>query len=322
MNCAPVCIITLNRYEHLQKCLDSLSNCTLSEYTDVYVAIDFPPSDKYVDGWKKNIEFLDNYKNHRFKSLNIIKREVNYGIWNNPSNKPTNLKSLIQSVLKKYDRCIFSEDDNIFAPCFLDYMNKGLELFKDDANVYSIGGYRFYYPIKYDTNNFIRQDVDYSPWGVGLWKDKIINSNIVNYKWFRRRLTLKKIISIKNTYGWGAICGMLSCSSKNDIKHLIDRHYWSYMNITSKQQIIPTQTLVKNIGLDGSGETMKDASGQEWCDDNLNPLSTEITFEFKGTGYEFFNENRKIFIKGKYWQSNKMYMYKSVRKYVKFLINI
>ena len=44
---APVLIPTLNRYEHFKRCLESLERCTWAEKTDVYVALDFPPSDKF-----------------------------------------------------------------------------------------------------------------------------------------------------------------------------------------------------------------------------------------------------------------------------------
>ena len=44
---APVLIPTLNRYEHLKQCLESLSKCSLAEHTEVYIALDFPPSEKY-----------------------------------------------------------------------------------------------------------------------------------------------------------------------------------------------------------------------------------------------------------------------------------
>ena len=36
MNCAPILIPTLNRYEHLRKCLESLSLCTLADLTEVF----------------------------------------------------------------------------------------------------------------------------------------------------------------------------------------------------------------------------------------------------------------------------------------------
>lgn len=53
MNYAPVIIPTLNRYDHFIKCLESLEKCSGAEYTEVFVALDFPPSNKYIEGWKK-----------------------------------------------------------------------------------------------------------------------------------------------------------------------------------------------------------------------------------------------------------------------------
>ena len=50
MSYAPVLITTCNRYEHLKRCVESLSKCTLASETDLIISVDYPPSDKYVDG--------------------------------------------------------------------------------------------------------------------------------------------------------------------------------------------------------------------------------------------------------------------------------
>lgn len=58
---APVLIPTLNRYDHLRRCLESLSRCSWAEYTDVFVALDYPPEqnrEKYEDGWRQNRAYL------------------------------------------------------------------------------------------------------------------------------------------------------------------------------------------------------------------------------------------------------------------------
>lgn len=52
MNYAPIIIPTLNRNEHFRKCLESLEKCSGAENSEVFVALDFPPSDKYIDGWE------------------------------------------------------------------------------------------------------------------------------------------------------------------------------------------------------------------------------------------------------------------------------
>lgn len=325
MTYAPVCIPTLNRYEHLRKCLESLSRCTWADRTEVYVALDYPPAnqwDKYAPGWEKNREFLRSCGNMGFKKLHVIEREENYGTWM-PGDKG-NAKYLIEQVSIEYNYYIYSEDDNVFAPCFLEYMNKGFVLFENDDNVYSIGGYRFYYPIKTDSNDFIRQSVDYSPWGVGCWTKKVDNKPLLDYLWYRTQFSIEKFFDLWMKYGLGVICAWFShCIKHAQPEQEIDNYIWTYMNLSNRQQIIPTKTLVHNIGLDGSGVDMHDASGskEEWCDPALNPLSTDAHFEFVGTGYEHFEENRKIYYHGKYWMTEWQYLKKACRKLVKLLIN-
>ena len=55
---APVVIPTLNRYKHFKACLESLEKCKYADKTNVYVSLDFPPSDKYKEGWLKISEYL------------------------------------------------------------------------------------------------------------------------------------------------------------------------------------------------------------------------------------------------------------------------
>ena len=57
----PICIPTCNRYEHLKRCVESLSKCTLASETDLIISVDYPPSDKYVDGNEKIIDIAIKY---------------------------------------------------------------------------------------------------------------------------------------------------------------------------------------------------------------------------------------------------------------------
>ena len=69
---APVIIPTLNRYEHFKNCLESLEACVGADFTDVYVALDYPPSEKYVEGWKKiDIYLHKKEKDNKCKRLRI-----------------------------------------------------------------------------------------------------------------------------------------------------------------------------------------------------------------------------------------------------------
>ena len=148
---APVIIPTLNRYEHFKRCLESLEECTGAKMTNVYVALDFPPSEKYIEGWKKIDAYLvEKEQSNGFNKLFIIRREQNCGIGHDKSNF-----SLLRSyVMSLYDRYIVTEDDNVFSPNFLDYINKGLELYKDDMRVLQVCAYNYQieFPSSYKNN--------------------------------------------------------------------------------------------------------------------------------------------------------------------------
>lgn len=320
---APICIPTLNRFEHLKKCLESLSNCTWAEHTEVYVALDYPPAnqwEKYAPGWEKNREFLHSCGNMGFKKLHVIEREENYGIWLNNNGHKTNLSALLEDyIIGKYKNYIVTEDDNVFAPCFLEYMNKGYELFKEDPKVVCISAYRFYFPIKSDGNTFFRQTVDFSPWGV--MKLGLNQFPVLDYHWFRKHFRLSVLHRLWKHYGMGSVCGYISMCSKQGNTIPVDRHHWTYMQVMGFEQITPVKNLVENIGLDGSGVDMHDCSNEEWADTSLNPLSADEHFEFIGTGYEYFEENNHIYYKGKYWMTELQYFKKACEKFIRFILN-
>ena len=187
---APVLIPTCNRFEHFRQCIESLSKCTWAEYTDVFVAVDFPAKKEHENGYKKIKCFLENYGNKSFRSLNVTYRETNYYF----SGKG-NLATLRNEAFKTYDRIIVSEDDNIFSPNFLVFMDKGLEKFENDSSVFALNGYRHFYPVKFDDNTFFRQNVDFSAWGYGILKSqfqKYVEKITPDY--FRRMINLKNIL--------------------------------------------------------------------------------------------------------------------------------
>ena len=92
---APVIIPTLNRFEHFKRCLESLEHCTGAEYTDVYVALDYPPSECYRVGWEMINSYLtEKESEHGFSHLFVIRRSSNYGICKQDGNYELILKDL------------------------------------------------------------------------------------------------------------------------------------------------------------------------------------------------------------------------------------
>ena len=56
---APVVIPTLCRSTHFKRTVESLKRNGWAKYTDVYIGLDYPPAEKYEQGWKEICEYLE-----------------------------------------------------------------------------------------------------------------------------------------------------------------------------------------------------------------------------------------------------------------------
>lgn len=236
---APVLIPTLCRYEHFKRCITSLAACTHASETIVYIALDYPLTDIHWEGYNRINQYINDIQG--FKEVRVIRREINLGA-------EKNLEDAKTIVYQDFDSYILSEDDNEFAPNFLDYMNKCLTFFRDNPCVYSVCGYNF--PVaSQNFNNSCYFNNLYSAWGAGMWKDKEFMWNIMTaksllsspMKLFRLYfvnpkyiLSLLRMIKSNKTYGDLLVC--------------------AYSIANKKVNVFPSISKVRNHGHDGTGE--------------------------------------------------------------------
>lgn len=264
---APVMIPTLCRFEHFKRCVDSLSRCTGAEYTELYIGLDYPVKESHWEGYRTICDYVEHITG--FENVTILKREHNYGI-------TANTRDLVTHIVKKYDRYILSEDDNEFAPNFLEYMNAGLEKYKDDPNVLRICGCVMPWDADYEGclktyryNSFPAKD--YNGLGVGTWvskrgplpfsKDSILQSYRMTFKTFR--------------YGYClAIDRFLhQLHKESQLPDVCRRLYCAFNH---KYCIFPRVSKVKNWGYDGSG--LNSDNNPHWVE--VQTLDTETSFVF------------------------------------------
>ncbi len=292
---APVMIPTLNRYEHFKQCLDSLENCIGADKTEVYVALDYPPNMNYMDGWKKTDQYLaEKEKNNRFGKLIVIRRDYNYGVFNEHSN----ILELKKLVTEKYDRYIFSEDDNIFSPNFLEYINKGLEKYCNDDTVYAICGYTQPYDFLSDDNDYFRHNSDFSAWGFGCL--------VVSTQKAEREIEngyLRDSFSISNLkkvvkHGYNRLYQYITYCFwyKKDYMPITDCVLTCYLIVKDMHVICPTISKVRNIGWDESGQSFKNPKLLKKFGDIAKRHKTQIidedsTFEFVGDEWAYYDYN-------------------------------
>lgn len=248
-NLAPVTIPTLCRYEHFKRCIESLSRCTLADKTEVYVALDYPAKKSHWDGYNKIKDYLLSHKedNLGFKKLIVIQRSRNYGL-----GEEGNIMTLRKEIFSRYDRVITSEDDNEFSPNFLVYMNKGLEKFKDNPDIFAICG--FYHGEDlgdYQHNYYI--DYETCAWGIAYWKDKY-----EKFLDFCQKNPARDILLSKKMFTVFKVCKLwilpLLIMNRKRVRWG-DYYMGMYCCFNKMVNIHPVISKVRNWGLDGSGAT-------------------------------------------------------------------
>lgn len=251
INYAPVIIPTLCRYEHFKQCIESLSRCTGAKHTEVYIGLDYPAKDAHWDGYNKITDYLGSCGDLGFKKLVVIRRERNYGV-----GRGGNYAKLRDYIYEKHDRIVVSEDDNVFSPNFLEYINEGLTKYKDDSNCTAVCGYNYkgVQSKRYNKNCYFSRE--YSAWGVGFWRDKhraIIDGYVnrefassIMSSWEKIWEIYKNEPRLLNTIILNLDCGRV----------FGDTMIVAYQYLNNKYSLFPTVSKIRNMGFDGSGTSI------------------------------------------------------------------
>lgn len=296
---APIIIPTLCRHEHFKRLIESLQRNSWAKYTDVYVSIDFPPTEKYRKGWREICRYVDEGDFSAFASFNVVKQKENLGAG-------VNVGFLAKMVSERYDRWISSEDDNEFSPNFLEYMDKCLDEYEEDPDVIAVTGYS--YPIRWDVaegTTCLKQNINASMWGVGVWASKWSETGkyiwsgktVANIGRAIRENSYKRMIDaalreyiIAAVQPYKRLNRMLYCRSDIGVR--------AYLAVDDKYFISPVVSKVRNHGFDGSGvycQTIESEIRGETADTynySKQPIDEGCSFEIVENTKESLKENR------------------------------
>lgn len=243
MSLAPIGIVTYSRIEHLTQTVNSLKANGLSKQSELYIFLDAP---RVGDEEKVSIVRDYIYTIDGFNKVHVIEREKN--------DLYANYQLGVDQLLKEHGRCIFMEDDNVVSSDFLQYMNDGLEFYKDDKRIMAINGFNVpvsvdKYPENYTYDYYLSSY--FCAAGFGTWQDRNF-LNIVKYNDGYNELILNKELYKK---------------IKTKVPHLINElkriqegtldagdYKITFHMIKNDMYVIkPIQSKVNNIGHDGSG---------------------------------------------------------------------
>lgn len=237
---APIVLFVYNRPWHTQQTVEALQQNKLADQSDLFIFSDGPKRADAIVG----VQTVRNYvKTVRgFKTVNIIERPANFGL----------AKSVVDGVTRlceEHGRVIVIEDDLVTSPYFLEYMNTALERYETEERVMQVAGYMF--PVKLE----VEEDALFLPfissWGWATWRRA--------WQHFDRRATghegllvdaaVRKQFDLNGHYKYSK---MLRAQQQGKVDSWAILWYVSVF-LRNGLVLYPKQTLVRNLGFDGSG---------------------------------------------------------------------
>lgn len=257
---SPIVVFAFNRLDSLKKCIDSLLTNKESKSSDLYIFVDGAREHKF--GEYDQVKCVQEYvqKITGFKSLTYKFSETNKGLANS-------IISGVSEVINEYGSAIVLEDDLIVSMSFLQFMNDGLQRYKDVKSVYSVCGYsnKMKAPSSYIPNTYFCTRS--SSWGWATWKDRWVTVDWKLYNW----TDVERDCCLFNKWGGSDLYKMLNGW------HTGKNNSWAIRFVYSQFKndglsIFPTRSLVDNNGFDGTGTNCKTYSRFKCdydCRDNI-----------------------------------------------------
>tara|TARA_R110000764_G_scaffold126511_1_gene214120 strand:- start:6356 stop:7297 length:942 start_codon:yes stop_codon:yes gene_type:complete len=233
---APVVLFTYNRFEETQQTVEALRRNYLAGQTRLFIFSDGAKDSISEDKVKEVRLYLKTISG--FKSVEIFESTCNRGLANS-------IIYGVSKIIEIYETVIVLEDDLITTPNFLDFMNEGLRIFKDNSQVYAINGYSLNIDVTDCYTHYFH--VRAFPWGWATWKN---NWNGVNFDKLIIKNQLDKnpeILKDFESFVGADSSEMLisSINSKNNSWYI----RWVFDNfLKNKVSVFPISSKIINIG--------------------------------------------------------------------------
>lgn len=236
---APIAFFAYKRPGHAKRALEALIENEEFTKSPVYIFCDGPktPKDtKMVGATRAAI------RSFARGNATVVERDRNMGLAN----------SIITGVTElcgRYGRVIVVEDDLVVAPSFLDYMNRALDMYRDEERVMQVSGHMF--PVELSA----KTDAVFLPftttWGWATWGRawRLFEPGMNGYERLKRDRALRRKFDLGGAYPYFR---MLEMQMKGDVDSWGIKWYLSVF-MAGGLTLYPARSLVENTGFDGSG---------------------------------------------------------------------
>lgn len=240
MDLAPIAFFAFRRPKHALRGLTSLSQCELADRSSLHIFCDAVQNGRDA---KLVQSVRDIVTSRRWcGDVTIAEQSTHMGL----------AKSIITGTTRlcaQYGKVIVLEDDLVMAPQFLRYMNAALERYRDEERVMHICGYMA--PVRFS----VPDDILFFPWaaswGWATWQRawQYFDADATGYAALKNDAALRLEFDLGGAYPF---FDMLAVQVAGKLDAWAARWQLS-MFMRRGLALFPRQTMVQNIGLDGSG---------------------------------------------------------------------
>ncbi|MCK9238811.1 sugar transferase [Desulfocurvus sp.] len=236
--CAPVALFAYNRPRHLARTLRALAANPLAARTPVVAYADGPrgPADEAAVGEVRAVLA----RARGFASLRVVPCEANLGL-------ARNIIAGVGETLAAHGRVIVLEDDLLTTPGFLEFMNRALDAYQDEERVAAVHGYVL--PVPGLPETFMLRMTDC--WGWGTWSRawKLFEPDGAGLLARLRAAGLTRTFDLDGAQHYTAMLED-QIAGRNDSWAV---RWYASTFLAGRLGLYPGRSLVRNIGLDGSG---------------------------------------------------------------------
>ncbi len=231
-------LFTYHRSHHTQTVLKALKN-NMRYPEKLFVFQDGLKADEDEDEWQRVNRLINEVD---WCDTEIIVSEYNKGL-------AASIIAGVTYVFREYDAVIVMEDDCVPAPAFMDFMQQCINKYQHNEKIHSVSGYA--YPVSLKKNKYdVYACGRISSWGWGTWKDRWVHFE-KDYELVKKMKQAEKIS--RNLAMWGSD---LESILVGNIRGICDSWavFWALDAIYREKICLnPYESLIQNIGLDGSG---------------------------------------------------------------------
>ena len=241
MSLAPIALFGYKRPEHLTRTLKALRASPLARASELHVFSDGPKHSEDRPSVEKVRTLVRNLKG--FAQARVHERAENIGL----------ARSVIEGVTelsRSHGRVIVLEDDLVVAPGFLSYMNQALQRYQDEPKIMQVSGYMF--PVAHSErvgSTFLCRVP--TSWGWGTWDRawKCLDLDSANLLSLLQDQDQQYEFNVKGAYPYFEHL-KLQAEGKMDVWGV---RWYASMFVAGGLCVYPGQSMVQNIGIDGSG---------------------------------------------------------------------